>query len=424
MKICFLTSSYPRFEGDIAGTFIKSLATHLVHLGHDVHVLRPYDGPTQPTPRAAEIDGIHEEYFHYAPFQSLRILGYGKSLAGDRHLKHLSYAMIGPYSLSAYWRLRTLSAKYRYDILHAHWVLPNGPVAIAAARALRQPVVISLHGSDVYVAEANPLFRATAGWSLRHASRVTACSANLRHRAIALGAAPDRTALIPYGVSLEMFHRHEKIGRGLRSQLAIGESDPVILAIGRFVFKKGFEFLIDAMPLVLAQYPSAKLILGGDGYIADELRARAAARQAGHAIRMPGQIPWDQVPTLLATADVFVVPSVVDDTGNVDGLPNVLLEAMAAGKAIVASRVGGIPEVVIDGETGILVREKSPEDLASGILRLLAAPDDRQVLGARARKFATEHLSWRSVAEAIAHLYLDATTHRFQARPPTGQEAS
>src|SRR5579884_3625475 len=242
-----LTSSYPRFPGDIAGTFVKSLATHIVQLGHEVHVLAPDDGPVRNRTESGSDGGVAEHRFVYAPNDRLRILGYAKSLEGDRRLRPLAYAMILPYAIVAYTRLRLLAAKYSCDIIHAHWVLPSGPIAAATAKAIGCPLVTSLHGSDVYVAERHRLFRQVARRVLQRSICVTSCSSNLRDRAVRIGANPRSAVVIPYGVSPELFSGTTGAGVALRQRLAIDDSNSVILCLGRLVYKKGFEYLVEAM---------------------------------------------------------------------------------------------------------------------------------------------------------------------------------
>src|SRR5581483_2310920 len=158
VKVAMLTSSYPRFEGDIAGTFVESLAVEIARLGHDVHVLMPDDG----TPRRAGSPGVHEHRFPYAPHDRLRVMGYAKALEGDRRLRYPAYAMAAPYALAGFAWLERLTARHGCDVVHAHWVLPNGPIGTAVARALARPFVISLPGSDVYLAEKAPLLAVPA----------------------------------------------------------------------------------------------------------------------------------------------------------------------------------------------------------------------------------------------------------------------
>jgi glycosyltransferase involved in cell wall biosynthesis len=405
-----LTSSYPRYEGDIAGTFVKSLATHVARLGHEVHVLAPDDG--RPDERPADPDGVVEHRFPYAPHPRLRVMGYARTLEGDQRLRRLAYAALLPFAASAFAHLVAVATRAGCDLLHAHWVLPNGPIAAAAAVATARPLVLSLHGSDVYVAERNRAFGLAARLAMRRAAAVTACSADLRERALRLGAAPARARVIPYGVDPARFADREADGADLRRRLGIPAGAPLLLAFGRLVPKKGFEHLVDAMPAVLERHPAARLVLGGGGALEAELRSRAARRGVAAALLMPGRIAWTDVPALLAAADLFVLPSVPDAAGNVDGLPNVLLEAMASGRAVVATRVGGVAQVVEDGCHGRLVPPGSPAALAAAIGDLLGRPDERRRLGAAARRRVETELTWRRIAADFVALYATLTPGR------------
>jgi glycosyltransferase involved in cell wall biosynthesis len=400
MKVCMLTSSYPRFPGDLAGTYVRSLAVELVAIGHEVHVVMPGDG--QP---ARRLDGVAEHPFPYAPTTGLRVMGYAKALEGDRRLRPSALAMMVPYALAAFAAAGAVMQRHRCDLLHAHWVLPSGPVAAAAAAVQRRPLVISLHGSDVYLAEKAVPLGVAAGWSMRRAAATSGCSRDLVRRAIGLGAPADRTRVIPTGVAPHLFDNGADQANAVRGQLGIGDGDPVILALGRLVEKKGFGYLIDAMPAVLRASPSAKLVVAGDGALRDRLAERARELGVAHALKMPGRIDWNAVPGLLAAADIFAQPSVEDAGGNVDGLPNTLLEAMAASRAIVATDAGGIGDVVTAEETGVLVPQRSSDALAAAIARLLADRAARRRLGSAARRLVEEQLTWRAIAGDFVRLY-------------------
>ena len=405
MNVCMLASSYPRFEGDIAGTFVRSLAIALVQLGHEVHVVMPDDG--NPIGRQ-DTGGVVEHRFRYAPNQRLRVLGYARALEGDRRLRRIAHAMIVPFALAGALRLGAVARRSRAEIIHAHWLLPSGPIAMGVAQATHRPLVISLHGSDVYLAEKQQLYRPVAAWALSRAARVTACSGDLRERSLGLGARVDRTDVIPYGVSPEFFTGRASAGQQLRQSLGFDADDPIVLCLGRLVYKKGFEHLIEAFPRVLAKYPRAKLVIAGDGYLAGEFYERIKRLQIDRSVKMPGQVSWKAVGTYLSMCDVFVVPSVTDATGNVDGLPNVALEAMASGKPVVATRVGGLPDVIVDEETGLLIEQKSPAAIFQAIDRLLGDPAVGQRLGQNAREFVVERLSWAAVAQRFVSTFEDA----------------
>jgi len=392
-----LTSSYPRFPGDGTATFVKSLAESMTDLGHQVWVLAPYD----PAVQTMEMGDVHVYRFRYVWPDSLCLVGHARSLYGDVRLKKLVYLLTPLFIVSAFFHLLALTLRHQFDVIQAHWVLPGGLIAVLVAKLRDIPLVVSLHGSDIYVAEQNQIFGWLARLTFRWAQRVTACSQDLYERALALGLSPDKAQVIPYGVDLERFasrsSSREEVSE-LRDRLGLRTSDIVVGGMGRLVHKKGFEYLIRAVPQLIQSFPNVKVIIAGDGDLRPELSQLAEKLGMEESVIFPGHISWESIPAYLSLCDLLVVPSVQDHQGNVDGLPNVLLEAMAAGRPIVASHVAGIPAVIHHGESGILVPQKEPEALAAAITEVLKNPQIGQQLGANAQVYTRQHLSWAAIA--------------------------
>ena len=286
-------------------------------------------------------------------------------------------------------------------MVHAHWLVPNAAMLAGIPRAHSVPLVVSLHGSDVFLAERLLPARVLARATLGAAGAITACSGDLLERALRLGAPRARTRLVPYGVDLQAFAPREEPA-AVRSRLGVPEGHLFVLALGRLVEKKGFADLVDAA----AQLSGVHVVIAGGGDLEVELRARARAQ--GTAVSFPGALGREAVAAALCAADVVVVPSVRDRAGNVDGLPNVLLEALAAGRAVVATRVAGIPDVIRDGENGLLVPERDPAALAAAVDRLRREPETRRLLGAAARRTAEETLTWGAAVSAFCKAYVEA----------------
>lgn len=401
MRICMVASTYPRFDQDGAGRFNRSLAEALVALGHEVHVLIPQDPAIQPYPTP-----VHIHVFRYVWPSRFATMGYAKAMESDRRLKGQAYLLIVPFLISGGLALWRLVKSCGCDLIHTHWVLPNGPMGLFVSRMMRIPLVVSLHGSDVFFARRNPLFTAVARQILQYAQGVTVCSPDLYEGALALGASPDAIHMIPWGAD-PLFFAHPKNLNGLRDRLGLTEGESVILALGRLVGKKGFDVLIHAMPHILCCHPQARCVIIGDGPEASRLQALADTLGVSEQVLFPGSIPWNQVPAYLHLGDVFVAPS-VHDAGNLDGLPTVVLEAMAAGRPVVASNVAGLPLVVSHGETGLLVPERDPIALAEAVSYLLQYPEVRQRFGEAGRQRVLRELNWETVARRFLTLYHSA----------------
>jgi len=408
--VVMVTSSYPRFPGDSVGTFMEPIAKSVAARGHDVHVVAPWHPLVT---RAAQEGAVRFHFFKYAPSRSLNVFGYAAALRADVSLRGAAY-IAAPLALAAGWRAaRTVARRYRATVMHGHWVIPGGAIAAAAAPGL--PLVVSLHGSDVYVAETLRPARSTAGVVFRRAGAVTACSADLGRRAIALGADPGRLEVVPYGVDPDRFRPDPLVRAKRRASLGIATRAPLLFAAGRFVRKKGFEYLIDA----LAKLPQATGVLAaiaGAGDLEPELRTRADRAHVADRLRFLGNLTQDDVAGWLATADMVAVPSVRDDSGNVDGLPNIVLETLASGTPIITTPVGGIGTVVEDGRTGIVVPERDSAALANAIATLARDPDLRVRLGEAARAVVMARFGWEFVAGRFEAAYDRALAIKFPRR--------
>jgi glycosyltransferase involved in cell wall biosynthesis len=387
-----VSSSYPKFPGDATAPFIEAIALGIASQGHEVDMVLPHH------PELARPEGEPVRFltYRYAP-DSWSVWGYAQSLESDVRVRKLAYFLAPLVALSLRRRVARALRGSRYDIAHIHWVVPNAAFLLGALRGI--PTVVSLHGSDVSLAERFAPARLLARKALRAAGSVTACSRDLEKRAFALGAAAERTRLVPYGVDSSLFA--PKGGGGLRQKLGVSRDELLVLGVGRLVEKKGFSFLVEAA----AGQKGIHVVLAGDGDLRDELER--LGREKGTTLTFAGRLDRESTAALMAEADVVAVPSVVDSSGNVDGLPNTLLEALATGRAVVASSVGGIPEVVVDHLNGLLVGERDPASLREA-LALLKDPGLRRRLGENGRKTVIEKFSWQRAVSLFLSCYAQA----------------
>jgi glycosyltransferase involved in cell wall biosynthesis len=404
--VVMVTTSYPRFPGDSVGTFLEPMAKSVAARGHEVHVVAPW----HPLVRRGPIeDGVRFHFYRYAPIRALNVFGYASAMHADVRLRASAY-LAAPLALACGWRAaRRIARRHRATMMHGHWVIPGGFVASIGAPAV--PLVVSLHGSDVFVAERVAAAGRAARSVFRRAGAITASSEDLARRAVALGADPRRVVLVPYGVDTVRFRPRPYARAHRREALGVSPDAVLVFAAGRLVRKKGFEYLIDALPLIHGT--AVVLAIAGQGDLAAELRERARAARVGERVRFLGNLAQDDVGTMLAAADVVVAPSVHDDRGNVDGLPNVVLEALASGTPLVTTPAGGIGSVVTHGRTGLIVPEKDPASLAKAIEGLARNPQARARLGEAGRALVAERFGWNATAERLEAAYARALANKF-----------
>jgi glycosyltransferase involved in cell wall biosynthesis len=398
--VVMIATSYPRYPGDGVGSFMEPIATSVAARGHEVHLVAPW----HPLIRRARVEnGVHFHFFRYALVPAMNVFGYAQGMRADTDLKVAAW-MATPAALAAgCFKAMRVAQKKRATVLHAHWVLPGG--VIGALAAGRRRLVVSLHGSDVFVAERHRVLRAAARRVFERAARVTACSDDLRTRAIALGASADTIETVPYGVDSVRFAPSAAARHRVRQDLGIGER-PFVFTAGRLVRKKGFDVLIRAAARMAGSVPELTVAIAGEGDLRDELQALVAA--SGGRVRLLGNRTQDEIASLCAAADVIAVPSVHDQAGNVDGLPNFALEALASGTPVVATRVGGLPQAVRHAETGLLVAERDDEALAHALRILLQDRGLGTALGHAARLSIERDFGWNRVAERFERAYGDA----------------
>jgi glycosyltransferase involved in cell wall biosynthesis len=335
-------------------------------------------------------------------------MGYANAMYSDTRLRATSYMLAPTFAASEAAALLKLQRQHKFDVIHAHWIIPNGVVAIEVARLIRRPLVVSLHGSDIFVARKNALLSAIAAHAFRRCAAVTACSPDLEMGALALHADPQKLHLIAWGADPDAFQPAAEKRLAMRSQLGLSPAQPVILSLGRLVRKKGIAYLIQAMPQVLAVIPNAICLIAGDGPERSSLETLARSLGVAQQVQFLGRVAWPTTPDLLAACDVFVAPSIHDENGNVDGLPTTIPEAMATGRPVIATRVAGVGLAIEHGVHGLLVNEKDVVGLAQALVLVLSQPQVGTTLGNNARQHVATSLNWQEVARQFVKIYQES----------------
>jgi glycosyltransferase involved in cell wall biosynthesis len=270
------------------------------------------------------------------------------------------------------------------DVVLGAWAYPDGCAAVLAARMLGKPCVVKVHGSDVNILLKRRFARTVAARVLPKADAVVAVSQPLAVELERIGVAPERVHLVPNGVDTSLFFPRDRARA--RRACVVAEDARVVLFVGRLEPQKGVRELLIAFDRVRREVPRAMLVFIGDGVSLDEVRSRAA-RWGEDAVRVLGPRPQSEVAQWMGACDVVVLPSWAE------GTPNVVLEALASRRPVVATSVGGIPAVLSDPQCGLLVPPKNEQALAEGLLSALRRRWDG---------YATSRLlSWNDSALAI-----------------------
>lgn len=383
MKVCIVTTAFPRSVGDGQGAFVWELARALTDNGIKVCVVAMHSPDARPRETIDGIEIARPRYWWPERWEMLRRGGSGGLPVAWRRYPWARPQLI-PFML-----VHTLvSARYAAtcDLVHAQWTL-SAAAANLGRWLHRRPVMVTVHGTDVFQASRFPLGAWFARSALRRCDRITALSRALAEATGTLGVPVEDILVTPYGVDVTRF-----------TPIPESEREKTILYVGSFIERKGLSYLLGAMPEVLRCLPGYRLVLIGDG------PQQAALEDLASSVGIRAQVeflpfqPHGEVRRWMQIARLLVLPSTEE------GMGVVLLEALACGTPVVASAVGGIPEVV-DSQVGRLVPPGDVAALSRAMCEVLTDAQLWRRLSNGARGRAVTRYSWDRVARRFISLY-------------------
>jgi glycosyltransferase involved in cell wall biosynthesis len=383
MQLLTYSSLYPSAGQPQHGVFVENRLRHITALkGVDSRVVAPVP---------------------WFPLSGARFGRYGGYAAIAEHevrfgidVRHPRYPVIPKIGMSiAPWLMyratKSLAAALRddpigFDVIDAHYFYPDGVAAAMLGRSVGRPVVISARGTDVNLLPDYALPRRQILWAAAQASAIISVSEALKRRMTDIGIAAEKITVLRNGVDSDLFAPADR--EAVRADL--GLTGPTMVAVGNVLVSKGQDIAIRSLKLL----EDTDLLIVGGG--ADEGAFRKLALTLGVADRVHfiGRVRQEELARYFSAADVSVLASMRE------GWPNVLLESMACGTPVVASDVGGVPEIITRPETGRIMKDRTPQALADAVLSLRADLPARQIVRAYAEGFG-----WGETARAQTDLY-------------------
>ena len=430
MKVLVIGSVYPRFQEDAEVPWLRTSVAHLKKAGVEIQVLAPaYKGL-----KSHDIDGTHVNRFRYAP-ANWEILTHEEGAPSKMASKPWLQLLAIPYIINGFFQCIRICRKWRPDVIHAHWPFPHAYIALGAAKLFRIPLVLNFHGAELLLIRKKKWVKPLLKFAIGQAQAIFANSSFTAGKIKALRNVDVEWS--PYGTTLET-NKDESNASCHPERNVVKSKDPVtivphpvngkfkILFVGRHIERKGICYLIEAAKYLPRDKFEIRIV--GVGDLTEQLKQQAAllderqktkderdvilSESEGSSqgnqpadIIFTGKLSPEDLANEYKTANVFVLPAIVDHKGDTEGLGVVLIEAMELGLPIVASNVGGIPDVIVDGKSGILVPEKDPVALADAFKRLEADATLIQKLLAGARKRIEECFTWDGIIERQIEVY-------------------
>jgi colanic acid/amylovoran biosynthesis glycosyltransferase len=339
-----------------------------------VCVVTPYIPSSSETFIRAHVDGL--------PVRTVLIHGWRPSvgahpvLSWPIQMAHKAWRAVSRNSLQRETTAAYVKAfrRYHLDAVLAEYG-PTGVLTVEACRTVGIPLIVHFHGFDASVRSVLEENAAAYRTMFREAAAIIAPSRAMQGRLIALGAAADKVHHIPYGVDCRKFGGADP-----------ASVPPVMLAVGRFVEKKAPQLTIQAFALAHRLYPETRLRMVGDGPLLERCRQLASELLPEEAVTFLGTQPHEAIQGEMRRARCFVQHSVEADSGDSEGTPVAILEAGASGLPVISTRHGGIPDVIVEGETGFLVDEQDVPAMATQMTRLIREPALAAQFGLAARQ--------------------------------------
>jgi teichuronic acid biosynthesis glycosyltransferase TuaC len=388
MRILTFSTLFPNTEKPGHGIFVETRLRHLVASGKvESRVVAPV--PWFPS--------THERFGNYARLARVP----REETRHSIRVQHPRYPVLPKIGMNVAPALLAQSVKpaigriidegYDFDLIDAHYFYPDGVAAAMLGRYFNKPVVVTARGSDITLFPKYRLPRTMIRWAASQATAViTVCNA-LRSEVVALGVDENLVTSLRNGVDLELFRPLDRTPNERFTLLTVGHLVPV----------KGQDLIIAALPLL----PDVELVLAGDGPDRKKLEAQARSLGVEDRVRFLGAVPQSELPRHYSNADALVLAS------SREGWANVLLESMACGTPVVASRVYGTPEVVASSAAGVLMAERTPRALADSVNTLRARYPDR----AATRRYA-EGFSWDDTTSGQIRVFQQAVQRHARQR--------
>lgn len=405
LKILVLATTFPRWKDDTTPKFVANLSKEIQENDNDIIVL----SPQHPDSKAREVmSGMkiyRYPYFYPKKYQKLRE---GSTVEKVRQ-SHLVKLQIPLMMISLFIHTIWLWRKEDIDVIHSHWILPNGIIGSVMNHLFQVPHVMTIHAGGVLMLRKIPFSSSFATYTFKYADGIAPVSEYIKDTYMDLvdtdAITSSKKVLVqPMGTYTEVFDDFSR--QSIRSEKDL--DDKILgLFVGRLAKKKGIEYLLRAINLLEEERKDLQVIIVGTGPLKEELRSWVRERDLEDDVEFTDWISEEDLNELYVCADFVIVPSIETESGDTEGMPTVIAEAFASGNPVIATDVGGISDVVEDGQNGYIVPEKRPDELAKKIALLINGKHLREELSTEALDTA-QKLDWEHCGTVYTQLLRSA----------------
>jgi len=395
-RLLVLASTFPRWKDDTEPRFVYDLCQNLKNK-FEITILAPHCKDALPQ---ENIEGLEIIRYRYAP-ERFETLAYEGGITAKLKSNWLNWLIVPFFFLGQFISIFTILKKYPVKVIHAHWLIPQGIIAlIVKLISKNKPAIIcTSHGGDLYSLN-DPISKSIKRYVINNVDKLTVVSSAMQDEILTMVPEAKLPFIAPMGTDLQgLFSPNELVPRKSNQ----------LLFVGRLVEKKGLKYLLDIMPKIIDLYPNILLNIVGTGPEQKNLENQVTHLNINNNVQFLGRLSHKQLVKEYRKASISVFPFIEAVNGDQEGLGLVMIEAMGCGCPVIACDIPAVRDVIINGETGVLVEPKNVVELEQKVIFLMKRIDYRQKISKNALTFVRKKFDWKPVSEKYKSIFQSLT---------------
>lgn len=394
-NVLVLTSTFPRWKNDSTPSFVFSLS-RLLAKKYRITVLAPHAFKAAKTEKIYNINIHRFRYFFPEKYQKI---AYGAGIIPNVKKSFLAKLQIPGFLASQIKNAKSTIEKNKINLIHAHWLIPQGLIGAMLKKKYKLPLIVTIHGSDLFPLK-NKFFKSLQKKVADNADIITVNSEAAKNELVSrFPEIKNKIVKIPMGIDTKLFRPKNAGGKFKKYK-----GKKIILFAGRLNEQKGIECLFKALPIVISEIKNIKLLIIGEGEYRKQLEKAADELNIRNHVEFLGSKSHNELAGYYNLADVFVLPSITSRIGT-ESFGLVLAEAMACGTCVIGSSSGGINEIIKNNENGLIFQEKNSEELADDIIKILKDGKFRERLAENGLKYSRKNFDWNIISGKFLKIY-------------------
>ncbi|MEN3044919.1 MAG: glycosyltransferase family 4 protein [Candidatus Hydrothermales bacterium] len=402
MKILTLCTAFPRNKSDVITPWLVRFLKELEKKGHEIYIF------------TSSYKGLKQKSFNnFKIFRFRYFISNFETLTHDvaipeRLKENIIYYFLVPFYLfggiKGVFKYKNFLKKVKIDVIHVHWPIPHIIFGYLFKVFLKSPIVSTFHSAELILLKnitkskfTGKIFVNFFKYFLKKSSFITVNSSYTKSLIKVFNLPEKKVKVIPFGVSLDIFD--------LNLEGKSYAKEKKVLFVGRLVERKGVKYLIEAFKIFSQKYSDYKLCIVGDGPLKNDLFKLTSELKIDEKVNFLGFVDKSVLLKEYLTSSIFVLPAIFDSKGDTEGLGVVLIESMYFGTPVIATSVGGIVDIVIDGYNGFLVKEKDVTGLALAMDRLVSDSTLQEKFVKNAKEFVNKNFSWQNIVNSFEKIY-------------------